>query len=191
MIGIYWDTCIWLAWFGNEINRKPGEIEGIQEDIRRFEAQEILIATSTLTWVEMFKAEQTLGARAKQRLTRLFDRHDVIKISVDMPVTRLATEIRALYSTANDGLPTISLPDAIHLASALLYRVRAFHTFDEADSKKPSKPQRGLINLNGNVAGRPLLIRKPPAPVQPALRLVMPQEGSDANKPTATAKALT
>jgi predicted nucleic acid-binding protein len=186
---IYWDTCIWLAWIGNE-NRKPGEMEGIQEDVRRFDAREITIVTSALTWAEMFKAEEAFGVRAKQRLTRFFNRPDVVKVAADLPVTRLAAEIRAFYQAQQlkDGLPTIALGDAIHLSSAILYRVRAFHTFDENDSAKPSKPKRGLLGLSGNVAGRALVIRKPPTPVQPSLRLVMPVERQSDAPPPASAK---
>jgi predicted nucleic acid-binding protein len=184
---VYWDTCVWLAWIGNE-NRKPGEMEGIQEDVRQFDDGEIVLVTSALTWAEMFKAEEAFGVRARQRLTRFFNRPNVVKVAADLVVTRLASEIRAFYQQKKDGLPTVELPDAIHLASAILYQVRAFHTFDENDSTKPGRPKRGLLGLNGNVAGRALVIRKPPAPDQPSLRLVMPSQRRSDAPPPATAK---
>jgi hypothetical protein len=63
--------------------------------------------------------------------------------------------------------------DALHLACAIRYRCLAFHTLDKNDSKKPSKPKRGLLGLSGNVAGYALTIRKPQA-VQSRLQLVQP-----------------
>jgi hypothetical protein len=41
-------------------------------------------------------------------------------------------------------------PDAIHLATAILYRADEFHTFDDQ-----------LIGLSGNVGGHRLIVCKP------------------------------
>jgi predicted nucleic acid-binding protein len=188
---IYWDTCIWLAWFGNETNRKAGEMDGVQEDVRRFETGETTIVTSVITWTEMFKAEHLLGARAKQLITRLFNRPSVVKISADLGICRLASDIRSHYVAqgAKDGLPTVDFGDAIHLASAITYGASAFHTFDETDrTGSGRKAHRGLLGLNGNVAGHRLLIQKPPQPAQPSLRLVMPSRGSASDETPAAAK---
>jgi predicted nucleic acid-binding protein len=188
---IYWDTCIWLAHFGNEINRKPGELEGIQEDVRRFDAEQILIATSAITWVEMFRAENRFGTRVARQLTNFFNRPELIKIAADMNVCRLASEIRTYYvvQQVTDNLPPVDFPDAIHLASAILYEATAFHTFDENDvGGSGRRAHRGLLGLSGNVAGRPLLIRKPPVPAQPSLRLVLPSEDESNDATRAAAK---
>jgi hypothetical protein len=64
---------------------------------------------------------------------------------------------------AIDGLPTLTTPDAIHLATAIYYGASEFHTFDERDEPRR---RRALLPLSGNVAGYPLVIIKPPVPNQ-------------------------
>lgn len=171
---VYWDTCIWLAWFGEE-TRKSGEIEGIQEDVEQFERGDVFLATSPIILPEMLNLSNRLTSRQKDRFEKFFDRSDVIKIAPDISVCRIAQRLRDYYFTQHqtDGLPTLDIGDALHLACAIRYNCLAFHTFDENDVRKPSKPKRGLIGLSGNVAGYALTIRKPHA-VQPRLQLVQP-----------------
>jgi hypothetical protein len=70
-------------------------------------------------------------------------------------------DIRDHYTVraAEFGGKTLSVPDAIHLATAVLYRVDEFHTFDMEGRSK----SLGLIPLSGNVAGHRLIICKPQA----------------------------
>lgn len=174
---IYWDACVWIAYFGEEA-RKPGEMEGIQEDVDQFERGEIFIATSPILLAELVNLPAKLTSNQLDRLHRFFDRRDVIKISADIGVCRIAQKLRDFYFAqhAVDGLPTLGIADALHLAAAIQYRCAAFHTFDQNDSTKSSKPQRGLIPLSGNVGGYKLTIRKPQA-LQPRLQLVSPKTG--------------
>jgi PIN domain len=69
---------------------------------------------------------------------------------MDSKCAGLAHDIRDHYVAAgNKGIKT---PDAIHLATAILYRATEFHTFDER-----------LLDLSGNVGGHGLKICKPEA----------------------------
>lgn len=52
------------------------------------------------------------------------------------------------------------MPDAIHLASAILYDATEFHTFDGA---RAGANKAGLLTLDGNVAGHRLKICAPKA----------------------------
>ncbi len=72
----------------------------------------------------------------------------------------MAGEIRDYYQKRKelDDLPTVTTPDAVHLATAILHDVDEMHTFDQND--KPNK-RRALIPLSGNVAGHKLIICKP------------------------------
>jgi hypothetical protein len=54
---------------------------------------------------------------------------------------------------------TVSVPDAIHLATALIYRADEFHTFDG----KNGRNTLGLLPLSGDVGGHKLTICKPVA----------------------------
>jgi len=68
-------------------------------------------------------------------------------LNVDIRVSQLASQIRDYYKQSHINLKT---PDAIHLASALITKASAFHTFED-----------GLLRLTGNVAGHNLTISKP------------------------------
>lgn len=173
---IYWDTCIWLAWIKNE-KRKPGEIEGIQEQVEQFERDEIFLATSVLSLTEMLDLQNKLSAAGQRKFQGFFRHPKLVRIAADLRVAELARDLRDYYFLQHqqDGLPTIELGDAIHLASALHLRVNRFMTFDERDSKNPKHPRRGLINLSGNVAGHKLKIERPMVlSAQMALQLVPP-----------------
>jgi len=74
----------------------------------------------------------------------------------------LAGELRDFYQNKGNVKP-LSLPDAIHLATAIIYNVEAFYTFDEKGNAKFC----GLIPLSGNVAGHNLQICKPPYVLPP------------------------
>ncbi|HEX8165602.1 MAG TPA: PIN domain-containing protein [Beijerinckiaceae bacterium] len=83
------------------------------------------------------------------------------RIGMDGKVASLAHDIRDHYMAraAEFGGKTLSTPDAIHLATAILYRADEFHTFDNDGSAK----SLGLIPLSGNVGGHRLTICKPQA----------------------------
>jgi predicted nucleic acid-binding protein len=152
----YWDTCLFLAWINDE-PRKAGEVAGAREVIARFKRREVKILTSVLTQVEVLQAKlpvglDTLFSDMMKRITRL---------SVDTKVASLAHDLRNHYvakAAENQG-KILSTPDAIHLATAIMYRVDEFHTFDEKDKGR----HLGLIPLSGNVGGHRLKICKPEA----------------------------
>jgi hypothetical protein len=70
-------------------------------------------------------------------------------------------DLRNYYSSRPDEFDkkTLSTPDAIHLASAILNRATEFHTFDDGGVGK----SLGLLSLSGNVGGYGLTICKPQA----------------------------
>ena len=58
------------------------------------------------------------------------------RIGMDSKVASLAHDLRDHYGAS--GAKTLSVPDAIHLATAILYRVDEFHSFDEEGSSSKS-----------------------------------------------------
>ena len=149
----YWDTCLFLAWLKDE-ERKTGEMDGVREVISRAQKRDVKIITSVLTTTEVLSAKIPAGMDTlfKGLLKR------VTQISVDIRVAELAHDIRNYYAMRGTG-KTIATPDAIHLATAILYRASEFHTFDEAGSRK----SLGLLPLSGDVGGHRLKICKPEA----------------------------
>ena len=148
----YWDTCLFLAWLKDE-ERPVGEMDGVREVIERSKRREVKIMTSVLTTVEV------LSAKIPSGMDTLFQQlmKRVNRVGIDLRVASLAHDVRSHY--ARVGGKTLSTPDAIHLATGILYRVDEFHTFDEAGSRN----SLGLIPLSGNVAGNRLTICKPEA----------------------------
>ena len=152
----YWDTCLFLAWLKDE-PRAQSEMDGVREVIERHKRREVKIITSTITRIEILNSKFPVGVDSLfsdllKRITRL---------SVDTKIAAVAHDIRDYYSsrTADNNCKTLSTPDAIHLATAILYRANAFHTFDQSGDAR----SLGLLPLSGNVGGHNLEICIPSA----------------------------
>jgi predicted nucleic acid-binding protein len=152
---VYWDTCIFLAWLKNEDRPDPREMDGIAECVANAEKRETLIVTGQCTKIELMPL--ALDVKAQTELNRLFQRRCVQYLPGDPRLDQLAEKIRTHYAMNRDGGKLIGSMDALHLANAIHYRVDEFYTFD-----KGKRGDRGLLGLNGNVAGYPLVICKPP-----------------------------
>jgi len=152
----YWDTCLFLAWLNDE-QRKTGEMDGVREVIERHKRREVRIMTSVLTSIEVLSAKVPVGMDTL--FSGLMKR--VNRISVDTKCAGLAHDLRNYYTlkAQEHSGKTISTPDAIHLATAVLYRADEFHTFDHDGDGKTL----GLLPLSGNVGGHALKICKPEA----------------------------
>ena len=151
----YWDTCLFLAWLKDE-ERRTGEMDGVRDIIQRMKRRDARVMTSVLTSVEVLAARIPVGIDSpfKGLLKR------VSQVSMDIRVASLAHDLRNHYAMAGRSLKT---PDAIHLATAIHYRVDEFHTFDDQ-----------LISLSGNVGGHKLAVCKP-VTIAPQLDLRKPK----------------
>ena len=150
----YWDSCLFIAWLKDE-QRKTGEMDGVRDVIERAKRREAKLMTSVLTLTEALSSKipvgmDTLFANLLKRIS---------KQGIDTKIATLAHDLRDYYvqkSVEHEG-KTLSSPDALHLATAILYRADEFHTFDERGSRN----HLGLLRLTGNVAGHNLTICKP------------------------------
>lgn len=157
---VYWDACVFLSWIKNE-NRPNNEMDGVNAVAQKIDKDHVILLTSDITIGEIL--DSTLDDNARQKLKDIFKRRNCRSVAADRRVNSLASEIRDYYQQRKDIdlLPTLMLPDAIHLATAILYSVTEFHTFDANDGRNK---KRAILPLNGNVAGYPLVICKPPLP---------------------------
>jgi predicted nucleic acid-binding protein len=142
---------------------------GVREVIERHKRREVKLITSVLTSVEVLASKLPVG------MDRLFNdfMKRLTRVAMDSKCAALAHDIRNYYAerAKENAGKTLSTPDAIHLATAILYRVDEFHTFDnDGDSKS-----LGLIPLSGNVGGHRLIICKPIAR-HPELDLPKPRK---------------
>jgi len=145
---IYWDACIFYAFFKGEEHR-PGELAEIQKQVQLIDADKLILITSAITLTEVLSGK--LPADKKDMFPDLFKRPNILCIETTLKIAQLAHKIRDYYISHNTdfGGKTVGTPDAIHLASAITYDVDAFYTFDE----KHKKHELGLLKLPGKLAG--------------------------------------
>lgn len=164
----YWDSCIPIAWLQNEVNAYGSEgIDGIAEQIARFERQQSHLATSVLTLTEMLQSK--IPPEVREKFETLFNRRNFHLVDVNRRIATLASEIRDFYQNVGDGYRTVSTPDAIHLATAIYFECNVFYTFDGAGKVRRNEDRR-LLTLNGTIANRYRLTIMKPKVVQPALK---------------------
>ena len=115
----YWDTCVFIAWLKDE-KRPSGEMDGVRAVIEGFKKRHFRIFTSVITFTEVTEAK--VGAGVINMFEDLFKRPDLGRINVDPRVAKLARDLRDYYSARPEEFnnKTLSVPDSIHLATAIL-----------------------------------------------------------------------
>ncbi len=161
---LYWDSSIFISWIKNENRPDPNDMAGVRDVIERLKKRDVKIITSAITQTEV--AACNVGQLVMPLFDELLKRKNIQRIAVDIKIAHTARTLRDFYRNKPQeldekgkviGEKTLSVPDAIHLATAILNKVDAFHTFDA----KNGKGSLGLLPLNGNVAGHNLVIEKP------------------------------
>ena len=148
---ICWDSCLFLDWLKADHTRSPEEVKGLREHVNLCQKNEAVMATSVITLTEVFEGK--LNEKQKDLFNGLLKRPNFRRVQVTSRVAKTAHDIRQHFSlNVQDGLPTVSTPDALHLATAVfLDGCHEFYTFDGADEprKGKTKGNRGLLNLDG------------------------------------------
>jgi predicted nucleic acid-binding protein len=144
-----------LAWLRNE-TRAKGEMAGVRSYVRKLQGREIKLITSAITYTEVVATKLPVGV--DEQFFELMRRSSVSVVSADIRVAKMARDLRDHYSSQSEKYnnKTLSTPDALHLATAILYRAKEFHTFDGSNNRS-----LGLLGLNGDVGGHQLTICKP------------------------------
>lgn len=152
----YWDTAPLIAWITDEKRDDPAEMAGLAEVLELVDRGKAILMTSVLWRAEVF--DSSLTTAQKKKLESIFDGRSVIELGIDSRIMTLTSEIRAMQSQSRkkDALKTLTVPDAVHLASAIHYGASEFHTFDGA--RKLGRNRGGLLTLDGNVGGHRLKI---------------------------------
>ncbi len=151
---LYWDSCIFLAWLKDE--KRPGdEMAGLASIAREVEKKNFSVITSVITIAEILTGRS--GEEVVADFRKLFQRSNFQLINVDERIATKGSEIRNHYieKAKREKVPSIRFADSLHLATAITSGASRFHTFDGSHEK------RGLLDLNGDVAGYPLVIEKP------------------------------
>lgn len=154
----YWDSCIFISWLQDEQRTRPEETQGIVEIVGQVQDQEANMITSVLTLAEVLDCE--LDDSGRLLLQQTLKRSNVNMVATDHRIWLLASEIRNYYQKHRGAnkLRTLSVPDCVHLATAIKHEVDVLYTFDE---ETKSKKMRAMIPLSGDIAGHDLKIAKP------------------------------
>jgi predicted nucleic acid-binding protein len=147
---IYWDAAVFIAYFTQEKTRTPEELAGIDQVVESFDEGSCVLVTSMISKVELLATK--LGKDNYERLTLLWKRKQFQPVEVTEAIIDIANGIREFYAAKGEKIP--ATPDCIHLATAIKSGVSVFQTFD-------GKRKRGLLQMDGNVAGRTLSIKVP------------------------------
>ncbi len=150
----YWDTCIFYTWLLDE-KRQDGELDAIEYLLAKNKRNDNIIITSTLTICEVLQGK--IPEDKEKIFQECLKRRSLRTIAVDIKIAEEARRIRDYYHKNKPKANNICTPDAIHLATAIIYNVDEFHTFD----LRNTKGCKGLLPLNGNVAGHNLTIIRP------------------------------
>ena len=150
---IYWDTTCWLAWLNNERHWPSTVLTGIQDVVYEVETNNAVLFTSAVTRGEIFFRKLDLDQ--KTMFAKLMRRTNVTEVSADPRVMDRASAIREYHAARGQRVLT---PDAIHLATAILYKADEFQTMDGLGA---SGRKRGLLKLNLDVGGYNLMVINP------------------------------
>lgn len=152
---IYWDSCVFLAYIKDEEDRAEGEMAGVYAVANEVFEKKIQLMTSAVVFYEVRRAR--LNDECRARFDKIFDLSNVTVVELSPAIGDRAGQLADYYQNLDDGRKGLSRNDAYHLATAIAYEVTVFHTFDKEDKKN----SRGLLELDGNVAGFPLRMCKP------------------------------
>jgi hypothetical protein len=138
---------------------------GIQDVVYEVETDQAVLFTSAGTRGEIYLGR--LSTDKKAMWARLMRRSNVQEISADPRVYDRASAIREYHDARKQK---IKLPDATHLATAVLYRADEFQTMDGL--QKDGSKHRKLLSLSGDVGGYNLKIVHPYPRNSPPAELV-------------------
>jgi predicted nucleic acid-binding protein len=155
-----WDSCTWIAHIQRERILGPDGKTVIEDRgamcrsvLEAAEKGSVEIIVSAICLVEVLARNRSSGIDDR-KVRDFFDNDYILLVNVDKQVGDFA---RRLMLAGHAGLKP---PDAIHLATACIANVEAFHTFDDP-----------LLALDGRIDkanGTRLVIKRPAVPAPPA-----------------------
>lgn len=140
----YWDTGPILAWLKREAHHLP-DVEPV---IRATDEGRVRLVTSSVTLVEVVKLDQknapvTVPPEDAELIRKFFQRSALSVRALDSLTTGIARQL-----IWDHGL---EVRDAVHLATALRWKIPLLETYDRKD----------LVRLSGKVGTPPIEIRLP------------------------------
>ena len=127
----YWDANAFLSFF----QEVPGQVVSCRQVLEAVERGEATIVTSALTLTEVvyIKGRVKMTSKDEDLIEGMFEKPYIVLIDVDRRTAENARHLLWRFAS-------LKPKDAIHVASALITKANALHTFDE-----------GLLKLNGKI----------------------------------------
>ena len=127
---ICWDSSVLISWLrGDEDADRNRATHAV---VQYIESGASKLVVSTLLYVEVLESRMPTGA-IEQFKKFMQNRQMIEIIAVDIRVAEKAQAFR------NKSSRTLTTPDAVHIATAVLSGAKLFHTFDDR-----------LLRLNGD-----------------------------------------
>ena len=155
----YVDSSVFIAWIAGE-PRSKDDIDGMEYLFEQIDSDAVNIITSTITRAEVLDFD--MPESAKTNYTEATRRSNVVIFAATKPICQKAHDLICIYKKKNKSKKKdkrekskprgckLKMPDAIHLATAILHSVTAFYVFD--DDLESMSQQPGVDRL---------LIKKP------------------------------
>jgi predicted nucleic acid-binding protein len=145
---ICWDSCIFIAWLKGEQDKPLDLLANLLQSVKQ-EKTNLLVSAVSFAEVLDKAGESNAGTQFQGFVKQ----PSVIVANVDIRVGLLAKTIRetAISAVARQEIPkSVSIPDALIAATAVIYRAEELHTFDPV-----------LISIDGWPVLRGLKIGRP------------------------------
>ncbi len=139
-----WDTSVFLAWIGQEECYPLDDIALVADEIDASRADLIM---SAIVYSEILEAKHS--KQQMKQFQMFLKRSNVIVVDVTIGMAQKAAEIRGKAAKAKEKR-RLKTPDAIVIATALVYGADVLHSFDPH-----------LVNLSGTAIVDGLKITHP------------------------------
>jgi predicted nucleic acid-binding protein len=163
---IYWDSCVFL----DRLKRHPQRIDVLEAITDAADAGDLLIVTSSITIAEVARLPD-IDLTTDQQATTInaFFEHPWISV-------RFVDEVIAKEAQRLKRIEGVSTCDAVHLATALRYRIPVMHTYDGlmTDGTIAAKPK--LLAFDKLLGDDPKLRIEPPSDPRPQPSPELPEE---------------
>lgn len=135
---ICWDSSVLISWIRGD--EGPDKTQAIRTEIEQIERGSYKLAVSTLVYVEVL--ESTMPPQAMETFRAFIRNRQMIQIiAVDIRVAEKAQALR------NRSARSISTPDAVHLATAVICGAKFFHTFDSNLLRLSGKDEEEALTI--------------------------------------------
>lgn len=143
---VYWDSCIFIAFLKGE-NHGDSATEAIRIQAAEFDANKIVLATSTVGIMEVLSMELT--DEVKDKFEKMIRRSNFVIIEANEFVARKAAVLRnhcyAKSKEAGNLNFKVTPADAIHVSSGMAVLASKIVTTDKKDKK--SKGELGMVSI--------------------------------------------